>query len=136
MLILGLLGMFLMLRWYLAQSPHFYSDWLWPYCDSSLPQSLKFREFVKICGEQLIQKQKQKIMYSLQFRNWLLDSMNTISICIYLKTPKLTQDPHSAALSIEKQMLMPFNFIGYICSLDTVTPNIRLPKKKKKWTNE
>ena len=21
-----------MLRWYLSQSPHFYSDWLWPYC--------------------------------------------------------------------------------------------------------
>ena len=21
-----------MLRWYLSRSPHFYSDWLWPYC--------------------------------------------------------------------------------------------------------
>ena len=30
-LILGLCT--LMLRWYLSRSPHFYSDWLWPYCD-------------------------------------------------------------------------------------------------------
>ena len=22
-----------MLRWYLSRTPHFYSDWLWPYCD-------------------------------------------------------------------------------------------------------
>jgi hypothetical protein len=21
-----------MLRWYLSPSPHFFSDWLWPYC--------------------------------------------------------------------------------------------------------
>ena len=26
----------LMLRLYLSRSPHFYSDWLWPYCDSCL----------------------------------------------------------------------------------------------------
>ena len=24
-----------MLRWYLSPSPHFFSDWLWPYCASS-----------------------------------------------------------------------------------------------------
>ena len=36
MLILGLLGMYFDASWYLSQSPHFYSNWLWPYCETLL----------------------------------------------------------------------------------------------------
>ena len=43
----------------------------------------------------------------------------------------MTYDPQSAALSMEKQMLIPFSLSGYICSLGTVTPNIRLPVNKQ-----
>ena len=25
-----------MLRWYLSRIPHFYSDWLWPYCEGKV----------------------------------------------------------------------------------------------------
>ena len=34
MQILDLLGVyFLMIQWYLSRRLHFYSDWLWPYCE-------------------------------------------------------------------------------------------------------
>ena len=36
-----------MLRWYLSRSPHFYSDWLWPYCegrDKATHSSPKWRK--------------------------------------------------------------------------------------------
>ena len=35
---------------------------------------------------------------------------------------------------MEKQMLIPLSLSGYICSLGTVTPSIRLPVMKKKYS--
>jgi hypothetical protein len=31
-----------MLRWYLSWSPHFYSDWLWPYCGVKYSEHINF----------------------------------------------------------------------------------------------
>ena len=52
-----------MLRWYLSRTPHFFSDWLWPYCECALVPK------ILICLKYFLDKNPPKQPQCIMFNN-------------------------------------------------------------------
>ena len=104
-----------MLRWYLSRSPHFYSDWLWPYCNSCLSILQKnlpnlwlipflYQIECKYCSSHLKNKERKIKIKILEV--WLI---TTVTLCqftsIFTSYCKAYIELHNGAKNISELFL-------------------------------
>ena len=105
----------LMLRLYLSRSPHFYSDWLWPYCDSCLsilPKNVPNLWLISFlyqieckCYSSHLKNKERKIKIKL-LEVWLI---TTVTLCqftsIFTSYCKAYIELHNGAKNINELFL-------------------------------
>ena len=104
-----------MLRLYLSRSPHFYSDWLWPYCDSCLsilPKNVPNLWLISFlyqleckCYSSHLKNKERKIKIKL-LEVWLI---TTVTLCqftsIFTSYCKAYIELHNGAKNINELFL-------------------------------
>ena len=99
-----------MLRLYLSRSPHFYSDWLWPYSDSCLSILPKkpakpLVDILFICYGSHLKNKERKIKIKL-LEVWLI---TTVTLCqftsIFTSYCKAYIELHNGAKNINELFL-------------------------------